>query len=168
MPSIALQPVGQEAAPILANLFEFYCHDLSAHFALRIGADGRFGYPHLSLYWEQPESRFAFFIMADNELAGFALATRGSSATRDRSDFDVAEFFVLRMHRRLGIGAVAAAQLWDRLPGHWVVRAAIKNEAAVVFWRRAVSNYARDEHIERTLTVNGVTRQVFEFESHTV
>jgi hypothetical protein len=48
MPLVELHIVMPEAAPILSNLVELYCHDLSAYFELSIGADGRFGYPRLS------------------------------------------------------------------------------------------------------------------------
>jgi predicted acetyltransferase len=91
------------------------------------------------------------------------LATRGSPATDNPSDLDVAEFFVLRAHRASGIGAQAACLLWDQLPGHWVVRAAVKNEAAVRFWRRTIASYAAGAHVERVLELRGVVRQVFEF-----
>ena len=165
MPLVELQIVKPEAAPILSNLLELYCHDLSALFGLHVGPDGRFGYPHLPLYWTEPARRFAFFTVVDGQLAGFALATRGSSATANPSDLDVAEFFVLRAFREKGIGAQAAFLLWDKLIGHWVVRAATNNKAAVVFWRRSIAAYTAGAYLERTLELAGVTRQVFELDT---
>jgi predicted acetyltransferase len=159
---VELQPVPLSSASILANLVQLYCHDLSVSFGLEIGADGRFGYAHLALYWSDPERRFPYFITVDGKLAGFALATRGSPANTDPSVLDVAEFFVLRTQRRSGVGARAAHALWDVLPGRWTVRAAATNEAAVQFWRRTVQGYARGGATsEQTLTLNGMVRHVF-------
>jgi predicted acetyltransferase len=104
-------------------------------------------------------------IFSDDQLAGFALATRGSPATGDPSHLDVAEFFVLRSCRQRGVGARAAHTLWDRLPGHWVVRAAARNAPAVVFWRRTVGAYAQGKHSERTVELGGGMRHVFELDA---
>jgi predicted acetyltransferase len=136
------------------------------YFGLQLGADGRFGYAYLPLYWTEPERRFPYFIMADDRLAGFALAMRGSPASTDPTVLDVAEFFVLRTYRRSGVGARAACALWDRWPGPWIVRAAATNEAAVPFWRQTISVYAGGRPTtERTATLNGVVRHVFTLDS---
>src|SRR4051812_18727081 len=92
-------------APLLANLLELYIHDLSAAFPhIELGADGRFAYPKLPLYWSEPERRFPFLIRCGAGVAGLALVTRGSPATEDPDVFDIAEFFVIRGHRRSGVG----------------------------------------------------------------
>jgi GNAT superfamily N-acetyltransferase len=69
------------------------------------------------------------------------LVTRGSPATEDPADLDVAEFFVLRRYRRRGVGRHAAHALWDRLTGSWVVRVADRNDRGRAFWERVVSAY---------------------------
>ena len=132
-------------AALLANLLELYIHDLSEIFAIEPGPDGRFGYPTLPLYWSEPEKRFPFLIRAGGKVIGFALVTRGSPATDDPDVLDVAEFFVLRRHRRTGCGQRAAALLFDRLPGHWIVRVSEGNHGAIPFWKSVVSAYTRDQ-----------------------
>lgn len=164
MPIVELNAVQPHAAPVLANLIQLYCHDLAATFGLKIGTDGRFAYP-LQPYWDQPETHFAFFIMAGQALAGFALATRGSLATTNPHHLDVAEFFVLRTHRTAGVGAKAACLLWNRLVGHWVVRAAVNNTGAVAFWQRTVVAYAGAAHTRYIQEQGGQVRQVFEFDT---
>jgi hypothetical protein len=89
---------------VLSNLLELYLHDLSEIFPIEVGADGHFGYENLPLYWSYPDTHFAFLIRSGACFAGFALATRGSPATDDPQDLDVAEFFVLRRYRRAGVG----------------------------------------------------------------
>jgi predicted acetyltransferase len=138
---VVLEVATPSSAQLLANLLDLYMHDLSGVFPLEIGADGRFRYDRLPLYWSEPEKRFAFLIRSGGRVAGFALATRGSPATDDPEDLDVAEFFVLRGYRRTGVGRRAAFLLWDRLPGQWVVRVSKANRAGLPFWHDTVSQY---------------------------
>jgi len=140
-PIVSLDPAPQDAAALLANLLELYIHDMSEFLQLDTGADGRFGYGRLALYWSEPDRRFPFLIRYGARVVGFALVTRGSPATDDPHDLDVAEFFILRRYRRAGAGRRAARLLWDRMPGRWVVRVSEGNRAAVPFWESVISEY---------------------------
>ena len=139
--AVRLERATSDMAPLLENLLELYVHDLSEVFPVELGPAGRFGYERLPLYWAEPERRHAFFVRCGSRVAGFALATRGSPATDDPSDLDVAEFFVLRAHRRSGVGRRAAFLLWDELPGRWVVRVSEANRAGLPFWEDAIRAY---------------------------
>ena len=143
-PPICLEAAAERDAPVLANLLELYLHDLSEIFEVDVRPGGRFGYDWLPSYWREPDRRFPFLIRVGSELAGFALVTRGSPATDDPTDLDVAEFFVLRRYRRQGVGRHAAHALWDRLTGSWVVRVADRNDRGRAFWERVVSAYTGD------------------------
>jgi len=145
---VTIQRVGPEAAPLLSNLLELYVHDMSEVFPVKLGPDGRFGYEKLPSYWSEPDGRSAFLITCGGEIAGFALVTRGSPATSDPTDLDVAEFFVLRSYRRSGVGRQAARQLWDGVRGNWVVRVSDANRAGLRFWRGVVREYAGDHYAE--------------------
>ncbi|HEY2404658.1 MAG TPA: GNAT family N-acetyltransferase [Polyangiaceae bacterium] len=144
IPEITLVPATPADANLLSNLLELYTHDLSAAFSVELGADGRFGYQKLPLYWAEPERRFPFLIKRDARVVGFALVTRGSPAIDDPDVFDIAEFFVLRRYRREGVGRSAARLLWSRLPGRWAVRVSEGNRGAVPFWARVSSEFAGD------------------------
>ena len=135
---IALHVAGPEDALLLENLLELYLHDLSVVFPIELGADGRFGYEKLALYWTEPERRFAFLIRDGERVAGFVLVTRGSPVSDDPNVLDVAEFFVLRRYRREGVGRRAAALLWESLPGDWIVRVSAGNRGALPFWRNVI------------------------------
>ena len=148
--AVSIERVGSQAAALLSNLLELYIHDMSEVFPVTIGPDGRFGYEKLALYWSEPDVRQAFLIRCGGEIAGFALVTRGSPATDDPDDLDVAEFFVLRRHRRNGVGGRAAGQLWDRVRGNWVVRVSEANRAGLDFWRGVVREYAGGRCAETT------------------
>jgi len=150
---------------LLSNLLELYVHDLSDVFPhVRLGPDGRFGYPSLPLYWAEPGRRFAFLIREGEQTAGFALVTRGLVQSAHADVYDVAEFFILRQHRRSGVGRRAALSLWGRLPGRWMLRVSEANRGALAFWSRIVAELD-DGNIERSTRFERSTPwQVFELE----
>jgi predicted acetyltransferase len=165
-PVVSVEPAALSDERLLSNLLELYIHDLSDVFLhVELGVDGRFGYPQLSRYWSEPDSRFPFLIRAGDAIAGFVLATRGSAAPEEPDVFDVAEFFVLRRFRRAGVGRRAAFLLWDRLPGEWTVRVATGNAGALEFWRGVVGDYA--QAVSESSTTKGPhTWCVFRFHLH--
>jgi len=163
---VALDVARSGDAGLLANLLELYLHDLSPVFpSIELGADGRFGYDPLPLYWSEPERRFPFLIRHGTRVAGFVLAARGSPASDDPDVFDVAEFFVIRRHRRSGVGRRAAFLVWDRFPGRWIVRVSEGNTGALPFWTGVIAEYSRGAAttFERAGSPNAW--RVFSFES---
>jgi predicted acetyltransferase len=153
-------------ADLLSNLLELYIHDLSAAFPnVEMGADGRFGYPKLPLYWSEPERRFAFLIKCDERVAGFVLATRGSPVVDDPNVLDVAEFFVLRRYRRSGVGRQAAILLWNSLPGKWTVRVSEVSPGALLFWAGIIAEFTNGTATESTRAGSSSAWRVFFFES---
>src|SRR6185369_9386659 len=115
---VEIIPALPEQEPVLANLLELYAYDFSEFMDLKLGADGRFGYKHLPLYW-QAANRFPFLIMVDGDLAGFVFVHRGSQVSGDEDIWDVAEFFIVRGYRRLRVGMKAAHEVWKKFPGKW-------------------------------------------------
>ncbi|MBV8121972.1 MAG: hypothetical protein JO081_18780 [Alphaproteobacteria bacterium] len=63
-------------------------------------------------YWQE-DSLFALTIVADQRLAGFVPINRWSALNRPL-DQSIAEFFVLRKYRRLGVGSRAAKALFEQ------------------------------------------------------
>ena len=147
---VAIAAANPHEAEVLANLLEHYAHELSGTFGLKVGADGRFGYKDLPLYWTEPDRRFPFLIRVGTHLAGFTLATRGAPVTSDPEVFDVAEFFILRAHRRSNVGRRAAELLWTRFPGRWIVRVSEGNADGYRFWLSVIATHTRGDFIETT------------------
>jgi predicted acetyltransferase len=140
---VTLTPAQPGDAVLLANLLELYIHDLSEVFDVEPDGDGRFGYEWLPLYWSEPDKRFPFLIRAEDRVVGFVLVMRGSPVSDDPNVLDVAEFFVLRRHRRSGVGRDAAFALWDRMRGSWIVRVLERNAGAARFWEETIRAYTR-------------------------
>jgi len=161
---VEIIPALPEQQPILANLLELYAHDFSEFTDLRLGADGRFGYERLSLYWTD-SNRYPFLIRADGHLAGFVFVRRGSEISGDADVWDMAEFFIVRGFRRLGLGMKAAHEIWRRFPGKWEVRVMDRNLKAKDFWARAINEFPgkTTEPVWLDKDVKGST--VFSFES---
>jgi len=137
---IEIIPAVPAQAPILANLLELYIHDFSQLISLDLDADGRFGYPHLDLYWKEPE-RHPFLIKVDGNWAGFVLVCKGSRISADENVWDMAEFFIVRGLRRRGFGLKAAHEIWRMFPGQWEVRVSKPNQTAMQFWKRAIEKF---------------------------
>lgn len=52
---------------------------------------------------------------------------------------NMAEFFVLRRHRRAGLASAAVRAILTRWPGRWEIAVAGRNTGAHAFWPRAVA-----------------------------
>ncbi len=92
--------------------------------------------------------------------AGFAVVAPGDKLQgAPPADFRMAEFFVSRAARRLGVGAAAVNLIFDRFPGRWEILEHQRNSAAVGFWRKVVASYTHGKYEERI--VNGDVRQRF-------
>lgn len=164
---IELAPATRKQQPILANLLELYIHEFSEFLDIDIGPDGRFGYKHLPLYWTEP-TRQPFLIRIDGKLAGFAFVKQGSAISGKETVWDMAEFFILRGHRRRGIGTKVAHNVWNLFPGQWEVRVMESNVQAHPFWTRAISSFTGKPISPASMEKDGQLWRVFSFESRPV
>jgi predicted acetyltransferase len=117
--------------------------------------------PDQIAHWFGDPNTFPLIIVKGSEPVGFARVLRAvASAAQPRIDYRMAEFFVLRTRRRLGIGQTAVQLILSRFAGRWEISEYLRNTAAVSFWRRVVASYTRGTYQERI--VNGEVRQVFD------
>ncbi len=125
---------------VLKNLFQLYAYDFSEIIPADVDEVGRFKEYRLDSYWSDAW-RFPFLLRADGHLAGFALVHHRSHLSGADDVWDMAEFFVLRRHRRAGVGTTAAHRLFATHRGAWEVRQRTANSAATAFWRRAIGAF---------------------------
>ena len=145
MPKVSLEAISPERRPVLEAMFQLYTHDFSEYWEGQdrgeLSETGQFdAYPGLDRYWAEMD-RSAWFIRVDGHLAGFALLS-GHSHSGLPADFDIAEFFVVRKHRRAGVGFEAARQLIVARSGQWEIAVVRANVAALGFWRRVASGFS--------------------------
>jgi len=154
MPEVTLEPVGRERRLTLTNLFQLYAHDFSEQWFDRpegeLNEDGRLEeYGYLDNYWSEPRHE-ALLIRADGRLAGFCLVNAYSHSGLPL-DYQIAEFFVARKHRRAGVGEAAALAGMGARPGVWELAVARRNVGAQHFWRGVAAKLAGDtvEELDR-------------------
>ncbi len=136
--------------PIFERLMQLYVHDFSEQWWDRpggeLGDDGLFDPYPLDAYWGEAD-HIPLLLRLNGRLAGFALLNASSHSGRP-VDRDMAEFFVVRKHRRGGLGMAAAQEIFSRYPGVWEAAVARRNVGALAFWRRAVKEHARVSEVE--------------------
>ena len=132
---------------ILRNLMELYLYDFSEFDAADVDANGIYGYHWFEHYWGE-ENRYPFLIRKDGKLAGFVLVTRYNYFDEQPDCWVIAEFFVMRKYRHLGVGEFAARQTFDRFPGEWQVGQLRENTPAIAFWRKIIQRYTAGNYQE--------------------
>lgn len=150
---------------LLSNLMQLYAHDFAAFYDLDFGADGRFVYNELSLYFREP-NRQAFLVRTDGTWAGFILVRKGSQISGADDVWDMAEFFVRREHRRLGLGTEIAHRTWSRFPGKWEVRVLTANTSAGLFWEHAIGLFLGKKIAPLSVVRDGESWTVYSFDSY--
>jgi predicted acetyltransferase len=135
---VELQRVSERDKTVLANLLQLYRHDLSAERAIELTEHGTFIYRFLDHYFVDGGDREADFIRDDGTLAGFIMTRLLSEGVREMS-----EFFVVRAHRRRGVGRRAAELVFRRHPGSWEVAFDDGTQGAATFWQVVVAGAAK-------------------------
>jgi predicted acetyltransferase len=146
---VALAAPHERAA--LENLFQLYIHDFSEILAPDrpegdVGPDGRFPLPPLDELWRDGD-QVPLLLRLDGRLAGFALLDRSPHSGRP-VDWDMREFFVVRKHRRRGLGLAAAHAIFGERPGQWELAVMRANTAALPFWRKAAATHPLARGVE--------------------
>lgn len=160
--SLSIDRVGPESNDILVNLFELYLHDMAEWFLFDVGNDGRYGYD-MSPHWRNHDP--VYLARVNGTLAGFALVASAEYWTHNPSGRDVREFFVMRRHRRSGIGAALAHHIWGEHRGEWLVRVLEGNLPAVPFWRKVIAGYTGGQYSEKAVNSDGRSRLFFSFDT---
>jgi predicted acetyltransferase len=146
----------------IQSVYRDYLDDLNAGTGL-FPALGEVGHrePDLIAHWFGDANTFPLVILRGSEPVGFARVLRvAQAAVPGGIDYRMAEFFVARARRRLGIGQKAVQLILSRFAGRWEITEYLRNADAVSFWRRVVSSYTRGSYQERI--VNGEVHQVFD------
>jgi predicted acetyltransferase len=139
---------------ILRNLMQYYLYEFSMIDSEQVDESGAFDYQILDHYWTDPD-RYPFLVRVDGKLAGFALLRRGSyfpaEGNQSGNGMMIAEFFVMNIYRRQGVGTRVAMQLYNRFPGRWEVAQMADNLGGQAFWRSVISEYCRGDFTEIVL-----------------
>lgn len=146
MSDVVVIPARAKDRAVLWRLLQLYLHDFSEIDRRAVDERGEFEYRWFDHYWTEAE-RSPLLVRVDGEWAGFALVRRGVPN-------EMAEFFIMRKHRRSGVGRRVAAECFDRFPGRWLTHQIPDNEAATAFWRAAIP-----VPYEETSDASGITQR---------
>ena len=138
--NIELKQVQQSDRDTLDDLLEKYNYEFSQYDKIPFGADGRYHYWPLDLYWTEP-NRAAYFIFVEGNLAGFAMINAHPECDRPL-DWAVAEFFVAYPYRRSGVGSRVMEMIFQRHRGVWHIKYHPANTGSVVFWNGIARRHA--------------------------
>jgi predicted acetyltransferase len=166
MPALTVSVRDARAAPAdrlwIQSVYRDYLDDLNPGTGL-FPMLGEVGHREgdLIAHWFGDPNTFPMIILKGSEPVGFARVLRAvASAAQPRIDYRMAEFFVTRTRRRLGIGQTAVQLILSRFAGRWEITEYLRNSEAVSFWRRVVARYTQGRYQERIF--NGEVHQVFD------
>ena len=145
--NIDVEPATLSDKPVLRRLLQLYLYDFTEFAPEDLDEHGEYAYRYLDHYWapNDGEERHPFLIRADGKLAGFALIRRPPGRA-----WQMAEFFVLRMYRRHGVGRAAALRIFRTFSGEWQVAQLRANTPAQAFWRRTIAEATNDHYTEES------------------
>lgn len=142
---LELKPVKLEEKEILRNLLEKYDYEFSQYDNRDVNPLGLYGYGYLDHYWTD-KSRWAYFILADDNLAGFVMVNDHPDV-KGKIDYAMSEFFVMHKYRRSGVGRYAALKTFDRFRGMWQLKRHPKNLSSVKFWNRIIAEHTKGDYL---------------------
>jgi predicted acetyltransferase len=160
--SLTIHRVGPESSETLVNLFEHYLHDLSESFKIEVGDDGRYRYD-MSPHWENRDP--VYLARVNGRLAGFAIVGSAERWINEADVHDVREFFVIRRHRRSGVGESLARKIWEDHRGRWLVRVLETNAPAAAFWKKVIEAYTGGQYSERKIIPDDNVRIFYSFDN---
>lgn len=162
---ISVDPAGKQERDIIFNLLQYYLHDFSEFEDDTTDERALYDYPYLDFYWSEPD-RYPYLIRLNNNIAGFALVRTDMDPGNGETFMEMAEFFVLRLFRKQGVGNFAAIALWNQFPGPWHVSVLNSNKAAYPFWKNAIEQYVKDQYAEDSGTSLSGGSVTFIFDSN--
>jgi predicted acetyltransferase len=147
----------------IGSIYREYLDDLGALNSGIFPILGEVGHrePDQIARWFGDRNAYPLVILKATERVGFAMVARTSApAGPPGVEYRMAEFFISRSSRRLGVGRTAVQLILNRFAGRWEITEYLRNPGAVSFWRRVVSGYTRGSYQERV--INGEVRQTFD------
>jgi predicted acetyltransferase len=103
-------------------------------------------YEYLDEYWNSKD-RYPYLFKVQGNLAGFVFVRFVEE--EPKYYYSIAEFFVMKKYRRVGIGKKVAKRIFDLHKGDWEVSQVEKNKPAQQFWVSVINEYTEGKYTER-------------------
>lgn len=148
IPRVQLVPATLSDHNALRNLAQFYQYDFTEFLPGDVDEHGEYPYIDVQRYLTEKGHR-AYLARVNGKLGGFVLV-RDRPEQRERPGRYLAEFFIMRPYRRLGVGRALAFQTFDTYRGYWELAIVGPNTPAQAFWHKVVDEYTRGRFEEFT------------------
>ncbi len=161
----SLQTIPLDHYDLLQNMARFYVYDMSracGHLPnWELPKSGLFECYNLKNYIID-EDRRAYFVMVDQEIAGFLMINKIVS-TPD-TDWNMGEFFVLAKFQGQGIGTQILPLVFKDLPGIWEIGIMPENKPGFQFWSGLLKKLSQQKIIRSDYTLTPT--EILEPEPH--
>jgi len=148
---IELTLIPENQSDVLKKMLELYSYDFTEFVNGDLNEEGSFGYPLEQYNYWTDSHRHPYFIKVDDKLAGFALVRELQEEEKGHNNhtvYSIAEFFIMRRYRRLGIGKTIAHQLFHQFKGQWRIDQVDQNYPSNQFWRNVIDDYTKGNFTE--------------------
>ena len=146
------------------RLMQLYIYDFTDIVDFDLNEEGLFETTRLDSYFSD-ETKNPFLIFAGDVLAGFVLVSGEVFLPENTGGRCIREFFVVRKHRRSGVGKEAASQIFSMLSGKWEVRVMRENANAEKFWEIAIGEYTQGNYKKERRDSGEWLGTIFSFDS---
>jgi predicted acetyltransferase len=147
-PRVQLIPATFSDRIALHNLAQFYQYDFAEFLPSDLDEQGEYPYMDVGRYLSEKDHR-AYLARINGKLGGFVLV-KDRPEQRNRAGCYLAEFFVMRPYRRMGVGRTLAFRTFDTFRGYWELAIVGPNTPAQAFWRKVVGEYTKGRFEEFT------------------
>jgi len=152
---LELVHVKQNDKLILKNLLELYDSEPNDYEDDDGSEQEPYEYKYLEHYFRE-KNWWAYFIMADDDYAGFVMINPIPEVSDTPTDYSISEFFVTPKYRRCGIGRFAVYKILDMYRGKWQLTRDPRNKNSVPFWNKIIDEYTNG-HFEIKESCQSVT-----------
>jgi predicted acetyltransferase len=142
--NITLESASEDKRTLLERLLQLYAYDFSEYFKDEISESGSYGYDRLLRYYWNTDNPDPFIIRVNGNIAGFVMVKK--KEFRKTNYNSIAEFFILKMYRGLGVGTKVSQMVFKRFPGRWYVDVIRASKPACLFWEKVISDVARGNY----------------------
>jgi predicted acetyltransferase len=141
---ILITSVAKSEKEILGNLLQKYLFESSEYDGSEVNDLGLYEYPYFENYWTE-KNRWAYLIKVNGKLAGLIMINNHPEVEQ-KTDYSLAEFFVLPKYRCQGVGTGAAKCIFGHFQGRWQLKYHPHNLVAKNFWLQTVKKYAKGKY----------------------
>ncbi|WP_332258241.1 GNAT family N-acetyltransferase [Paenibacillus forsythiae] len=125
-----------------------YHYDFSEFTSQDINKDGRYDV-NINFFWEGDHRWHPYFIEVSGITVGFIIVLLENLDIDPDPTHVIYDFMIMKKYRRSGIGYAAAIKAIEMYKANWKIAQMETNIPAILFWRKVIKDYTRDNYTEK-------------------